>query len=77
MTDTEKEAMLRRAFVDHRADFVTITSRHEERQLASVCYGDYMGWLQMSIDNRDIQSTVFIYRLTDAGRKHFFPGEFK
>jgi hypothetical protein len=48
-----------------------ITSRREQFQIASANYGIDQGWLHGEWDARDEQSTAFICRLTDAGRKHF------
>lgn len=71
LSNTEKEAMLRRAFVDGRADFVMISSRREWRQIQSVNYGVDQGWLKSQWHDEDEQSTYITYRLTPDGRKHF------
>lgn len=70
MEDTEKESMLRRAFVEKRADYVVISSRREQRQIESVNYGVDRGWLN-SEDHDDGQSTCVTFRLTAQGREHF------
>lgn len=70
-TSIELEDALRRAFVDHRADFVVITSRRQQFQIESVNLGIDRGWLHGEGDDRDEQSTAFICRLTKAGREHF------
>lgn len=71
MKKSKCEAMLRRAFVDHRADYVVISSRRQQAQIESVNYGIERGWLTGEWDESDEQSTAFICRLTTAGRKHF------
>jgi hypothetical protein len=68
----EMEAALRRAFVDHRADYIyVVTSRRERFRLESVNYGMSQGWVSGDMDTRDDQATALICRLTDAGRAHF------
>ena len=67
----EYEASLRRAFVDHRAAYVIITSRREQFQIKAVNYGIDQGWLEGKMDERDEQSTAYVARLTPKGRKHF------
>jgi hypothetical protein len=71
ISDTEKEAMLRRAFVDGRADFITIYSRREWRQVESADYGIVRGWLKSEWHDEDEQSTYMTFRLTPEGRTHF------
>lgn len=69
-TPTENEAMLHRAFVDHYADYVEIESRSQWRAILSANYGIEKGWLvQQTLD--DGQCTIWRYRLTPEGRKHF------
>jgi hypothetical protein len=70
-TVAELEAALRRAFVDRRADYIVLTSRYQRFQIASANHGIDQGWLRGAWDDSDEQSTAFICRLTDAGRKHF------
>ena len=71
----ELEAMLRRVFVDQHADCIVVSIRCQQRQIQSVGYGVAQGWLRMTVDNSDEQSTACVYRLTSKGRKHFFPKE--
>lgn len=71
----EYEAALRRAFVEHHADYIVISSRREQFQIESANYGIGQGWLTGRLDERDEQSTAWICRLTDEGRKHFGVGE--
>jgi hypothetical protein len=69
--NAEPEAALRRAFVDHHADYIVITSRRQQFQIESANYGIGQGWLKGEWDERDEQSAAWICRLTDQGRKHF------
>jgi hypothetical protein len=74
MTDNqphEYKSALRRAFVERRADYIVITSRREQFKAAAVSYGIDQGWLEGEWDRSDEQSTAFVARLTEAGRKHF------
>jgi hypothetical protein len=71
LPDSEKEAMLRRAFVDHRADYIVISSRREWRQIESANYGVARGWLKSEWHEEDEQSAYVKYRLTPEGRKYF------
>lgn len=68
--DSEKEAMIRRAFVDGRADYVEVDSRRQWRALQSSNYGMDKGWLYAQ-ELDDGQCTAVRYRLTPEGRKHF------
>lgn len=68
---SEWEAALRRAFVEHRADYIVITSRREQFQIESANYGIEQGWLRGQMDEHDPQSSAFVCRLTEAGRTHF------
>lgn len=65
------EDALRRAFVDHHADYIVVTSRRERFQLEAASYGEDKGWLSFHSDGRDEQSTAYIYRLTQFGRRYF------
>jgi hypothetical protein len=65
------EASLRRAFVDHYADYIVITSRRERFQIESASYGIEQGWLSGYMDERDEQSSAWILRLTEKGKEHF------
>lgn len=67
----EYENALRKAFVDRHADFIVLTSRRQQFQIASANYGVDQGWIKGEWDERDEQSTVWIGRLTDKGREHF------
>lgn len=69
--ESELEAALYRAFVTGKANYIVITSRRQQFQIESASYGVDKGWLKQTIDNRDEQSTAWIYRLTKAGEKHF------
>ncbi len=71
ISDEEKEAMLRRAFVQGRADYIVISSRREWRQIESANLGVDRGWLKSQWHDEDEQSTCVTFRLTDKGRKHF------
>lgn len=66
----EYESSLRRAFVDHRADYIVLTSRRQQFQAEAMNYGIEQGWLKGKWDERDEQSTAFVCRLTPKGRKH-------
>jgi uncharacterized protein YbdZ (MbtH family) len=67
----EYESALRRAFVERRADFIVITSRHEQFQIESANFGVDQGWLKSEMDTRDEQSSAWVCRLTDKGREYF------
>ena len=67
----QAEDMLRRAFVDRRADYIVVTSRREQAQLEAVWYGEQRGWLDCEADAADEQCTAVVCRLTTAGREHF------
>lgn len=69
--DPDKEAMLRRAFVDDRADFIIVSSRRQVEGILAAAYGVAQGWLTGRLNDDDEQSTYVVYRLTEAGRKHF------
>lgn len=72
MSDAEKEAMLRRAFVDGRADFITVPYNKRYRaQLETAAYGEDQGWLKGEFNADDVQSTRITYRLTEKGREYF------
>lgn len=75
MADTfssiDYEESLRKAFVDQHADYIMISSRRQVYQAKVANYGIDMGWLESQWDNSDEQSTVFVCRLTDAGKQHF------
>jgi uncharacterized protein YbdZ (MbtH family) len=71
LTPDEYEAALRRAFVEHHADFVVITSRREQFQIEATNYGIDQGWFTGEMDTRDEQSSAWVCRLTDKGREHF------
>lgn len=71
ISDTEKEAMLRRAFVDNGADYIVISSRRQWRQIESANYGIDRGWLRSQWHDEDEQSTCVTFRLTKEGRKYF------
>ena len=71
MTPTEMEAMIRKAFVDGKADCIVITSRREQTQILTVNYGITQGWLDAEWDTSDEQSTAYVARLTPLGRKYF------
>jgi len=65
------EAALRRAFIDKHAKCIVITSLHERFQIESAKYGVDRGWLRGEMDTSDEQSSVWICRLTEEGRRHF------
>ena len=67
----EYEDALRRAFVERRADYIVITSRRQQFQIASSGYGIEQGWLQGYWDTRDEQASAWVCRLTAKGREHF------
>lgn len=69
--ESELEGALRRAFVDHRADFIVIDSRKQVFQIASADLGINRGWLKGEWHEEDEQSTALVCRLTPKGRKHF------
>lgn len=68
---SELEDVLKRAFVDNRADYIVISSRRQRFQIESANYGIDKGWLKGEWDDSDEQSTLLICRLTKSGRKHF------
>lgn len=70
-SNAEYESALRRAFVDHRADYIVITSRHQQFQIESANYGIKQGWLTDEFNEYDEQSAVWVCRLTKRGREHF------
>ena len=68
----ELEASLKRAFVDHEADFIILESRREQFQLESAAYGQKQGWLgPIQEVGPDEQSLVWTLRLTEKGKEHF------
>ena len=67
----ELEGALKRAFVDHRADFVIIDSRRQQFLIASAQLGKDNGWLFEEFVQYDEQSSALHYRLTDKGKEHF------
>jgi uncharacterized protein YbdZ (MbtH family) len=67
----EYESALRRAFVDHRADCIVITSRRQQFQIESANYGIDQGWLTGKLDESDEQSASYVCRSTEKGREHF------
>jgi len=69
------EAMLYRAFVEHRADYIVITSRLQRTQIQSAEYGVERGWLKKTVVDTDEQSTAWVYRLTQKGRAYMFGKE--
>jgi uncharacterized protein YbdZ (MbtH family) len=69
--NSDLEAALRRAFVDHSADYIIITNRREQFQIESANYGIDQGWLNSEWVERDEQSAAFVCRLTAEGKKHF------
>lgn len=59
-----------RAFRDGKADFIFIDSRRQEFQIKSAEYGLSEGLLSFEEQGSDeAQYTVWIYRLTDEGKK--------
>lgn len=71
ISDEEAEGMLRRAFVEHRVDFVVVSSRRQWRQILAIGYAEGRGWVKGEFHEIDTQSSCMTYRLTDEGRKHF------
>ena len=69
--DSDYIAALRRAFVERRADYVALTSRREQFQAEAMNFGMDRGWLRGQWDTRDPQSTAFICRLTEEGKRYF------
>jgi hypothetical protein len=67
----EYEAALRRAFVEHRADFIVLSSHRDQFRIESANYGVDQGWINGEWDELDEQNTVWIGRLTDKGRERF------
>ena len=70
--DAEQMASLRRAFIDNRADFITIDGWTNDwlRRCASEAEG--AGYLKSSEHEGD-QYTAIIYRLTKRGRAALSP----
>lgn len=68
MSDVEKEAMLRRAFVDRKADYIVIDNRRQQNQIEAANYGLDKGWLSSQWHD-DGQCTAVTFRLTSEGRK--------
>ncbi len=69
--ESELEDALRRAFVNHRCDFIIIDDRRQRFLIESAALGERKGWLAFELCDTDEQSTQWRYRLTPAGRAHF------
>jgi hypothetical protein len=69
--EQEFEASLRRAFVDHRADFIIIDDRRQRFRGESATFGEERGWLNGRLVQLDDQTSEIRYRLTESGRAHF------
>ncbi len=69
--EAELEAAIKRAFVDHRADFVIIDSHRDRFLIASAQLGVNKGWLSEKFVEIDEQSSQLQYRLTSEGKIHF------
>lgn len=66
------EISLRRAFVDARADYIVLDSKHQGFQFQGAQYGRKRGWLSEDRQESEReQYTRLVYRLTPAGRRHF------
>lgn len=70
MTETEYTAALRRAFVDGKADFITVDGWSGPFLHASLAHGKDKGWLVTRELHGD-QYTAYEGRLTPAGREAF------
>jgi hypothetical protein len=74
--EQELRDSLRRAFIVHRADFITLDSNMSGQQFlsASVAWGLDNGILRHSDTDGDEQSEVYEFRLTDKGREELANG---
>lgn len=68
--EAELEAALRRAFVQHRADYILIDNRRDRFLCESAKLGLDRGWISGEVLELE-QSTEVRYRLTEGGRTHF------
>jgi hypothetical protein len=70
--EEEFEASLKRAFVDHEADYIVLYDKRQRFLFESVAYGQEKGWLGSIEEHEfDEQDTEWRIRLTDAGKEHF------
>jgi hypothetical protein len=70
--EEEFEASLRRAFVDHKCDYIVLYDRRQQFLFESAAYGQEKGWLTAIEEvELDEQSTEWRLRLTPEGRQHF------
>ena len=70
----DQEDSLRRAFVVSGTKYITMDGHTNTWLRNTIVYGQKQGWLTDGVNVGDSQWTVYAYRLTDAGQKHFFPG---
>ncbi len=71
ITPAEAEAKLREVFVRDRADYIIISSRRQEFAIQVAYYGLKQGWLTGKLNDDDVQSAYYTFRLTEKGRKRF------
>lgn len=73
MTEQEMEEKLRNAFVVHKADYIMVNSRRQDRGMQTIAFGQEKGWLTpvQELSDDGGQYTEWRVRLTTAGRKHF------
>jgi hypothetical protein len=69
------EASLKRAFVDHEADYIIVDNLHHRFLIASAQFGVAQGWLSEKLEEPppwpSQDGGQLEYRLTDEGKKHF------
>lgn len=71
-SEKELEDCLRRAFVDHRADYIILDDRRQGFLLASADLGERNGWLESEFHDNELEQYSYLkYRLTSEGKKYF------
>lgn len=69
--EDEFEASIRRAFVEGKADYISLYSRHQIFLCESAIYAEQRGWITGKLIQLDEQSSEMRYRLTNEGKKYF------
>ncbi len=67
----EREDSLRRSFVKHKADFITMDGHTNTWLRNTIAYGQEQNWLGEGTEGGDSQWTILSFRLTDLGKEHF------
>lgn len=70
-TESELEDSLKKAFVDHKSDYIVIYDRHNKFLCESAALGVECGWLSEQFIQHDEQSSELRFRLTDVGARYF------